>query len=84
MVDTPSLVLRGTDRNEVIIDGEFERANTVSVTADGLAVENLTVRNARLNGVFWTGVAGYRASAVTAVNNEVVWHLRLRLGRRTV
>jgi hypothetical protein len=29
------------DRNEVIIDGEFERANAVSVTADGVAVENL-------------------------------------------
>ena len=70
-VDTPSLVLRGTDRNRVVIDGEFERANAVSVTADGVAVENLTVRNARLNGVFWTGVTGYRASAVTSVNNEV-------------
>ena len=70
-VDTPSLVLRGTDRNRVVIDGEFERANAVSVTADGVAVENLTVRNARLNGVFWTGVTGYRASAVTSANNEV-------------
>ena len=29
------------DRNEVIIDGEFERANAVSVTAGGVAVENL-------------------------------------------
>ncbi|CAN5786967.1 hypothetical protein BH23ACT10_BH23ACT10_18580 [soil metagenome] len=53
-IDTPSLVLRGTDRNEVIIDGEFARPNGVSITADGVAVENLTVRNARLNGLFWT------------------------------
>jgi plastocyanin len=70
-VDTPSLVLRGTDRNTVVIDGEFTRPNAISITADGVAVENLTVRNARLNGVFWTGVTGYRASSVTAVNNEV-------------
>jgi plastocyanin len=70
-VDTPSLVLRGADRNAVVIDGEFTRPNAVSVTADGVAVENLTVRNARLNGVFWTGVTGYRATNVTSVNNEV-------------
>jgi plastocyanin len=70
-VDTPSLVLRGTDRNAVVIDGQFTRPNGISVTADGVAIENLTVRNARLNGVFWTGVTGYRATAVTSVNNEV-------------
>jgi plastocyanin len=70
-VDTPSLVLRGTDRNAVVVDAEFTRANAVSITADAVAVENLTVRNARLNGLFWTGVTGYRASSVTAINNEV-------------
>ena len=70
-VATPSLVLRGTDRNAVVIDGEFTRPNAISITADGVAVENLTVRNARLNGLFWTGVTGYRATAVTSVNNEV-------------
>jgi hypothetical protein len=40
------------------------------VTADGVAVENLTVRNALINGLFWTGVRGYRASYVTAYNNK--------------
>jgi plastocyanin len=70
-VRTPSLVIRGRDRNTVIIDGEFRRANAISVTADGVAVENLTVRNAKVNGLFWTGVIGYRASYVTATNNEV-------------
>jgi len=70
-VRTPSLVLRGRDRNRVIVDGEFRRANAISVTADGVAVENLTVRNAKVNGLFWTGVTGYRASYVTATNNEV-------------
>jgi plastocyanin len=70
-VRTPSLVVRGRDRNRVVVDGEFKRANAISVTADGVAVENLTVRNAKVNGVFWTGVTGYRASYVTAYNNEV-------------
>ena len=64
-------MLRGTDRNTVIIDGGFTRPNAVSITANGVAVENLTVRNACLNGLFWTGATGYRASSVTSVNNEV-------------
>jgi plastocyanin len=68
-VTVPSLVIRGSDRNRVIVDGEFRRPNGISVTADGVAVENLTVRNALLNGVFWSGVRGYRASWVTAYNN---------------
>jgi plastocyanin len=68
-VTIPSLVIRGTDRNQVIIDGEFRRPNAISVTADGVAVENLTVRDAVANGLFWTGVTGYRASYVTASAN---------------
>jgi plastocyanin len=69
-VTTPSLVIRGRDRNRVIVDGEFRRPNGISVTADGVAVENLTVRNALANGLFWTGVRGYRASYVTAYDNK--------------
>lgn len=71
-VTTPYLTIRGTDRNDVIVDGEFERPNAISIfAADGVAVENLTVRNATENGVFWTSLEGYRASYVTAVNNGV-------------
>jgi plastocyanin len=69
-VTVPSLVIRGRDRNRVVVDGEFRRPNGISVTADGVAVENLTVRNALINGLFWTGVRGYRASYVTAYNNK--------------
>lgn len=75
-VETEDLVIRGTDRNEVIIDGEFERENGIKILADGVAVENLTVRNANGNGLFWTGsyeddyvLKGYRASYITAYNN---------------
>lgn len=69
-VRTPGLTIRGVDRNEVVIDGEFERANGIqALFTDGVVVENLTAVNHTLNGVFWSGVRGYRASYVTAVNN---------------
>lgn len=70
-VSTPGITLRGTDRNGVVIDGEFVRANGVIVFADGVAVENLTLRNATENGIIWTGVRGYRGSYLTAVDNQV-------------
>lgn len=69
-VRTPGLTIRGVDRNQVIIDGEFERPNGIqALFTDGVVVENLTTMNHTLNGVFWSGVRGYRASYVTAVNN---------------
>jgi plastocyanin len=69
-VTVPFLTIRGVDRGATIIDGEFERANGVEVfEADGVVVENLTVRNHVLNGVFWSGVFGYRGSYLTASNN---------------
>jgi hypothetical protein len=69
-VSTPSLTIRGVDRNRVVLDGEFRRANGVAVyEADGVALENLQARNFQLNGFYWTGVAGYRGTHLTAVNN---------------
>jgi len=69
-VRTPGITIRGVDRNDVVIDGEFERANGIqALFTDGVVVENLTSMNHTLNGVFWSGVRGYRASYVTAVNN---------------
>lgn len=71
-VTTPYLTIRGVDRQDVIIDGEFTRPNAINVAAaDGVAVENLTVRNATVNGLFFTSLTGYRASHVTATNNGV-------------
>jgi hypothetical protein len=54
---TPNVVLRGTQRDGVIIDGEVRRANGIVVTAPGVAVENLTVRGHTLNGVLVTGLS---------------------------
>jgi hypothetical protein len=69
-VTTPQLTIRGLDRNEVILDGEFEFDNGIRVLgADGVAIENMTARNYTFNGFFWTGVDGYRGSYLTAYRN---------------
>jgi hypothetical protein len=68
-VTTPSLVIRGADRNRTILDGEFQRANGFLVFADAVAIENLTARHYTLNGFLWSGVTGYRGSYVNAINN---------------
>ena len=60
-VTVPSLTIRGRDRNRVVIDGQFLRPNGISVTADEVAVESVTARNAPLNAPVWTGVRGERA-----------------------
>ncbi|MFE4665553.1 nitrous oxide reductase family maturation protein NosD [Streptomyces sp. NPDC056716] len=62
-IDTERITLRGESRAEVIIDGQVRRPNGVVVTAPGVAVENLTVRNNTHNGVLVTG----SAAAVTAL-----------------
>jgi plastocyanin len=67
-ITTPQIVLRGTDRNEVVVDGQFEREMGVMATADGVAVENITVRDVTSNGFYWDGVTGYRGSYLTAIN----------------
>ncbi len=68
-VETPNLTIRGLDRNAVIVDGDFALDNGFKILADGVAVENLTVRNFTENGLFWNGVSGYRASYVTVYRN---------------
>jgi plastocyanin len=69
-VTTPFITIRGMDRNRVVIDGDFERAIGIHVIeADGVTIENLTVRNHLLNGVQWTSVHGFWGSFLTASNN---------------
>jgi hypothetical protein len=71
------VVLRGTDRNRVVLDGgRGVRFNGITVHADGVAVENLTVRGFASDGLLFTPpkeapkqLNGWRASFVTAANN---------------
>lgn len=66
-VTTDRLVIRGTDRNKVILDGDFTLDNGVKVLgANGVAVENMSARRFTANGFFWTGAKGFRGSYLTS------------------
>ena len=70
LVTTPFLTIRGTSRNSVILEGDFQRTNGVHVVeADGVAVENMTARHYRANGFYWSSVVGYRGSYLTAYDD---------------
>jgi len=56
MIETEGITLRGVDRNTVVIDGADKFANGITVTSNGVTVENLTVRRFQQNGVLFTGV----------------------------
>ena len=69
-VTTSYITLRGTDRNKVIIDGQFMSENGIQIyETDGVAVENLSVRNFTLNGVYWNTSKGFKGSYLTVYNN---------------
>jgi hypothetical protein len=65
-VETDELTIRGTDRNEVVLDGGFELDTGLRVVgADGVAAENMPAPNYAAIGFYWTGVEGYRGSYLT-------------------
>ncbi len=74
-IATPDIVIRGRDRNEVFIDGIHETDTGFTVRADGVAIENLTVRNYVNDSIAviddGTGVPrnGFRALHVTSSNS---------------
>lgn len=69
-VTTNNIIIRGLDRNTVILDGNFEFDNGIRVVgANGVALENMTAMNYTKNGFFWTGVTGYRGDYLTAWRN---------------
>nr|MBA3803246.1 hypothetical protein [Acidimicrobiia bacterium] len=68
-VQTDDLTIRGVERETVILDGDFTLDNGIFVSADGVAVENMTARNYTVNGFYWTEVEGYRGSYLTAIRN---------------
>ena len=63
-----NIVIRGVDRNAVILDGEFDKTkpNGFLVQTDGVAIENMTAMNYTTNAFFWNGVRGYRGSYLTS------------------
>ncbi len=79
VVGTERLVIRGTDRNGVVLDGNGRLIDGIRVTADQVSIENLTIRNYAVNGLIFAapyggdgpqeGPVGWRASYVTAYAN---------------
>jgi hypothetical protein len=68
---TPQLTIRGESRRGVVIDGEQKRYNGIVSTTEGTVVENLTVKDHKGNGVYWTDKAhGYRGSHITSIRNH--------------
>lgn len=75
----PGIVIRGEDRNRVVLDGRDRLTDGILVEADGVAVENLTARRYNVNGVVWLTaydeseqgayVQGWRGSYLTAYDN---------------
>lgn len=55
-IDVEDVTLRGTNRNEVIIDGAGERPFGVVASAAGVRIQNLTVHSALLYGVLVTSM----------------------------
>ena len=66
----------------LIIDGEFRRANGIQVLeADGVVLQNLTARNALLNGFSWNDVTLHRLYLTAYDDGD--HGIRRRLGLRT-
>ena len=53
-VDQDELVIRGLDRNLVVIDGGDALTNGFEVSANSVAIENLTVKSFRQNGIIFS------------------------------
>jgi len=73
-VHTPSITIRGSDRNRTVLDGrgpdgQPKLNDGFTVTADNVTIENLTARYYAGNGFFWHGVTGYHGSYLTAYDN---------------
>ena len=54
-VDQEQIVIRGTDRNDVVLDGGDELINGFEISADSVGIENLTVKSYRQNGIVFSG-----------------------------
>lgn len=68
-VQTPSITIRGLDRNRTVLDGESRLPAGFTVTANDVTIENITAHHYAGNGFFWNGVNGYRGDYLTAYDN---------------
>ena len=57
-VDKDNLIIRGVDRNSVVLNGNHKLPNGILVTANGVSIQNLTVHSYTQNGVVFNGIQG--------------------------
>lgn len=96
VIRTPHLLLRGLDRNRVVLDGEHHVGNGIRIGgANDVSIENLTVRNfdrASANDedhgvqIWWQGDHGWRGSYLTVYDTGLLggyglYAARARAGR---
>jgi hypothetical protein len=94
MIRARDLHLRGLDRNRVIVEGRHRIGDGITVTADEVSIENLTVRNfdrrtpnddADGTQVAWRGVRGWHGRYLTVYDTGLLggyglWASRSSLG----
>jgi hypothetical protein len=80
-IRVPDLHVRGLDRNSVIVDGSHRAGNGITVTADNVWIQNLTVRdfdrrsaNDDTTGtqVLWRGVRSWWGSYLTTYDTGLL------------
>lgn len=69
-IDRDEIVVRGLDRNEVVIDGQDDLMNGFEVSSDSVAIENLTVKSFRQNGIIFSGALRERGNEYDAYGSE--------------
>lgn len=93
VVDRAGVTLRGVDRNEVVLDGRDDLINGVTVLADRVTVENLTVHHYRGNGVLVSGanddderrqLDGFRLAYLSAYDNALYGLYAFEAGNGTI
>jgi len=62
------ITIKGSNRNDVVLDGADRRKNGIVVHADGVSILNMSAHNFRENAFYWDGADRFRASYLTVWN----------------
>ena len=57
-VEKDNLIIRGVDRNSVVLNGNHKLPNGILVSANGVSIQNLTVHSYTQNGIVFNGIQG--------------------------
>lgn len=69
-INTPSLLIRGEDRNTVELDGENKEDLGLNALADTIVMENMTGHNYTGTAFRWAHQTGFWGRYLTAYNNQ--------------